>query len=107
VRTRTQCEQDASADSAAARVLIVDDEPSVRKMITTLLSQAGVPCGAAANACEAVADAFFAVGEVAWQLIRADSRTASINKIICGESLRSASARALTSQVPQLEKVAN
>jgi HD-GYP domain-containing protein (c-di-GMP phosphodiesterase class II) len=54
-----------------------------------------------------IVDAFFAVGEAAWHRIRADSRTASINKIICGDSLNLASARALSSQVPQLEKVAN
>jgi len=54
-----------------------------------------------------IVDAFFAVGEVAWQLIMANSRTASINKIIRGDSSSLASARALTSQVPQLEKVAN
>jgi putative nucleotidyltransferase with HDIG domain len=54
-----------------------------------------------------IVDAFFAVGEAAWQVIRADSRTASINKIIHGDSSSLASARALTSQVPQLEKVAN
>jgi len=51
---RTQCEQDALIDSAAARVLVVDDEPAVRKMLTTLLSRAGVPCGAAASAREAL-----------------------------------------------------
>jgi CheY-like chemotaxis protein len=104
---RTQCEQDALLDSAKARVLVVDDEPAVRKMLTTLLSQAGVSCSSAANAYEAIVDAFFAVGEAAWQLIRADSRTASITKIICDDSLSLASARVLTSQVSQLERVAN
>jgi response regulator RpfG family c-di-GMP phosphodiesterase len=49
-----ECEQDASAERATARVLVVDDELSVRKMLTTLLSQAGVPCSAAANAREAL-----------------------------------------------------
>ncbi|HEY4816786.1 MAG TPA: HD domain-containing phosphohydrolase [Candidatus Acidoferrum sp.] len=49
-----QCEQDAAARCATARVLVVDDELPVRKMLTTLLSQAGVPCSAAANAREAL-----------------------------------------------------
>ncbi len=51
---RTLCEQTASADLAAARVLVVDDEPSVRKVLTTLLSHAGVSCSAAANPHEAI-----------------------------------------------------
>jgi len=51
---RTLCEQIASADLSAARVLIVDDEPSVRKVLTTLLLQAGVSCSAAANPHEAL-----------------------------------------------------
>jgi len=42
-----QCKQDASADSATARVSIVDDEPSVRKMLVASLSQVGVSCSAA------------------------------------------------------------
>jgi CheY-like chemotaxis protein len=42
-----QCKQDAPADSATARILIVDDEPSVHKVFVTLLSQAGVSCSAA------------------------------------------------------------
>lgn len=50
-----QFEQEALARSATARVLVVDDELSVRKMLTTLLSQAGVPCSAAASAREALA----------------------------------------------------
>jgi ActR/RegA family two-component response regulator len=54
---RTQCEQDALLDSPAVRVLVVDDEPSVRKVLTTLLSQAGVACSAAANAREALTHA--------------------------------------------------
>ena len=49
-----QCEQDAATGCATARVLVVDDELPVRKMLTTLLSQAGVPCSAAANAREAL-----------------------------------------------------
>jgi response regulator RpfG family c-di-GMP phosphodiesterase len=52
-------------------------------------------------------DAFFAVGEDAWKLISADSQTTSTHKIICGNGLTLTSARALTSQVPHLEKVAN
>ena len=54
-----------------------------------------------------IVDAFFAVGEDAWKLIGAGSQTTSIHKIICGDGLTLASARALTSQVTQLEKVAN
>ena len=51
---RTLCEQTASVDLTAARVLIVDDEPPVRKVLTTLLSHAGVSCSAAANPQEAL-----------------------------------------------------
>jgi response regulator RpfG family c-di-GMP phosphodiesterase len=51
---RTDCEQSTSVDLAAAQVLIVDDEPSVRKLLATLLSQAGVGCSAAANPNEAL-----------------------------------------------------
>jgi response regulator RpfG family c-di-GMP phosphodiesterase len=54
-----------------------------------------------------IVDAFFAVGESAWKLISADSQTASIQKIICGNGLTLAAARALTSKVPPVEKVAN
>ena len=54
MRVRTPCEQNALVDFAVARVPVVDDEPSVRKMLTTLLSQAGVLCSAAANAREAL-----------------------------------------------------
>jgi len=50
-----QFEQEALARSATARVLVVDDELSVREMLTTLLSQAGVPCSAASSAREALA----------------------------------------------------
>ena len=44
----------AFPDFAAVRVLIVDDEPLVRKVLTTLLLQAGVSCSAAANPHEAL-----------------------------------------------------
>ncbi len=54
-----------------------------------------------------IVDAFFAVGEAAWRLISVNSQTASIHKIICGNSSTLTSARALASQAPQLEKVAN
>src|ERR1700730_1697620 len=51
---RTQYEQNASADLAAARVLIVDDEPSARKVLAILLLHAGVSCSAAADPHEAL-----------------------------------------------------
>jgi response regulator RpfG family c-di-GMP phosphodiesterase len=51
---RTQFEQEGLADSAVSRVLVVDDELAVRQMLTTLLSQAGVSCSAAASAREAL-----------------------------------------------------
>lgn len=54
-----------------------------------------------------VVDAFFAVGEDTRKLISADAQTASIHAIICRKGLTQATASALTSQVPQLEKVAN
>jgi response regulator RpfG family c-di-GMP phosphodiesterase len=54
VLPRAQFEQPDSADSAAGRVLVVDDELAVRKMLITLLSQAGVACDAAADVREAL-----------------------------------------------------
>jgi response regulator RpfG family c-di-GMP phosphodiesterase len=54
-----------------------------------------------------IVDAFFALGQDTWKLISADSQTASILKIICGNGLRLASARVLTSQIPRWKKVAN
>src|SRR4029077_726070 len=50
----TRCEQNSSVDFAATRVLIVDDEPSARKVLATLLLQAGLSCSAAANPQEAL-----------------------------------------------------
>jgi response regulator RpfG family c-di-GMP phosphodiesterase len=47
-------EQNAPGNFAAARVLIVDDEPSVRKVLVTLLLQAGLSCSAAADPHEAL-----------------------------------------------------
>ena len=44
----------AFAEAVPVRVLIVDDEPSVRKVLATLLLQAGVSCSSAANPHEAV-----------------------------------------------------
>jgi response regulator RpfG family c-di-GMP phosphodiesterase len=54
-----------------------------------------------------VVDAFFGAGEDAWQRICVGSQTASINKIICGDSLTLVSAPALTSRVTRLEKAAS
>jgi response regulator RpfG family c-di-GMP phosphodiesterase len=54
-----------------------------------------------------IVDAFFALGEDAWQLVSADSQTASVHNIICGHGWSPAPARELTSPVPQLEKVAS
>jgi putative nucleotidyltransferase with HDIG domain len=54
VRIGTQFERDVSPDFASGRVLVVDDELVVRTMLTTLLSQAGIPCSAAASAAEAL-----------------------------------------------------
>src|SRR5260221_938728 len=51
-----------------------------------------------------IVDAFFAVGEAAWRLISVNSQTASIHKIICGNSSTLTSAQALASQAPQLEQ---
>jgi putative nucleotidyltransferase with HDIG domain len=55
VLLRTQFEPKAFPDSATGRVLVVDDELAARKMLTTLLSQAGVACSAAASPREALA----------------------------------------------------
>jgi response regulator RpfG family c-di-GMP phosphodiesterase len=51
---QTRCEQNSPIDLAATRVLIVDDEPSVRTVLATLLLQAGLSCSAAANPQEAL-----------------------------------------------------
>jgi len=50
----TPCVQQGSTDSAAAQVLIVDDDPSVRKVLATLLSQVGMSSRVAANPKEAL-----------------------------------------------------
>ena len=51
---RTPCAQPPSSVSVIAPVLIVDDEPAVRKVLATLLSQAGISSKAAANPQEAL-----------------------------------------------------
>ena len=51
---RTPCAQQPFPVSVIAPVLIVDDEPAVRKLLATLLSQAGIPSRAAANPQEAL-----------------------------------------------------
>jgi HD domain len=169
VRMRTQCEQDALVDSAAARVLQIMERHvelgyDLVKGIPFLADAAGIilahherhngsgyprglrgkdipmfarifavvdsfdamtsdrpyrsalPVHTARSVVDAgrgelfdpeIVDAFFAVGEDAWKLISADPQTTSTHKIICGNGLTLTSARALTSQVPHLEKVAN
>jgi putative nucleotidyltransferase with HDIG domain len=42
------------ADSRGARVLIVDDEPSARKLLATMLAEEGIQCRTAAGAEEAL-----------------------------------------------------
>jgi HD-GYP domain-containing protein (c-di-GMP phosphodiesterase class II) len=97
-----------------ARIFAVAD--SFDAMTSDRPYRLALPLEAAQNAMYAgrgelfypeIVDAFFAVGEAAWHRIRADSRTASINKIICGDSLNLASPQELISHVPQLEKVAS
>ena len=51
---RTPCAQPPSPVSVTAPVLIVDDEPAVRKVLATLLSQAGISSKPAANPQEAL-----------------------------------------------------
>jgi DNA-binding NtrC family response regulator len=51
---RTPCAQQPSLVSFIAPVLIVDDEPAVRKVLATLLSQAGISSKVAANPQEAL-----------------------------------------------------
>ncbi len=51
---RTPCAQPPSPVSVIAPVLIVDDEPAVRKLLATLLSQAGISSKPAANPQEAL-----------------------------------------------------
>jgi len=51
---RTPCAQQGSTNCAAAPILIVDDEPAIRKVLATLLSQAGLSSQAAANPGDAL-----------------------------------------------------
>src|SRR4029077_4690764 len=97
-----------------ARIFAVAD--SFDAMTSDRPYRSALPLEAAQNAMYAgrgelfypeIVDAFSAVGEAGWQRIRAYSRTASINRIICGDSLSLASPEELISRVPQLEKVAN
>ena len=52
--TRTQSGHIALAESATGQILIVDDEPAARKVLATLLSQAGIACSEAADPQEAL-----------------------------------------------------
>lgn len=97
-----------------ARIFAVAD--SFDAMTSDRPYRSALPLQAAQNAIYAgrgelfypeIVDAFSAVGEAGWRLIRAESQTTSINKIICGGRLSLPSAQALRSHVPQLEKVAN
>lgn len=51
---RTQCERNGAIRSATVQVLIVDDELAVRKLLSTLLAQAGITCSTAAEPREAL-----------------------------------------------------
>ena len=50
-----------------------------------------------------VVDAFFALGEDAWKLVRAGAQSASIHTIVYGNGLTYASTSALSSRVPRLQ----
>ena len=52
--TRAEYEENTATDSATVQVLIVDDELAVRKVLATLLTQAGIICSAAADPHEAL-----------------------------------------------------
>jgi response regulator RpfG family c-di-GMP phosphodiesterase len=85
---------------------MTSDRP-YRSALSLPLAQSVIRAGRGELFYPEVVDAFFDVGEDTWQRISAGSQTASINKIICGDSLTLASARALTSRTTQLEKAAS
>ena len=85
---------------------MTSDRP-YRSALSLPLAQSVIRAGRGELFYPEVVDAFFDVGEDTWQRISAGSQTASINKIICGDSLSLASARALTSRTTQLEKAAS
>jgi HD-GYP domain-containing protein (c-di-GMP phosphodiesterase class II) len=85
---------------------MTSDRP-YRSALSLPLAQSVIRAGRGELFYPEVVDAFFDVGEDTWQRISAGSQAASINKIICGDSLSLASARALTSRTTQLEKAAS
>jgi len=93
----------AVADSFDA---MTSDRP-YRSAITMRNARNAIHAGRGTLFCPQVVDAFLATGEDAWQCLSSESRTASLNHMIAGNGLRLPWAQALTSQVPQLNEVAD
>jgi putative nucleotidyltransferase with HDIG domain len=70
VLTGTPCEQNAAPEFASVQVLIVDDELAVRKLLATLLTQAGIICSAAADPHEAL----ILLNRIAFEAVISDLR---------------------------------
>lgn len=68
--TGTPCEQNAAPELAKVQVLIVDDELAVRRLLATLLTQAGIICSAAADPHEAL----ILLNRIAFEAVISDLR---------------------------------